>query len=57
MKFNHILKEITGLACLSSLVFAKNDCEEIRKYVEKNEYADKIIEQCIENDNGQATTL
>jgi len=57
MKFNNLLKKVTGIVSLFSLVLAENDCKEIEKYIKGNEFADEIIENCIENDNGQVTNL
>jgi len=59
MKFNKILKVLTGLTFLSSYAFAEkqNDCKEIENYLKEKEYADKFIDKCVENDNGQVTTL
>jgi len=59
MKFKYILKGLTGVVILSSFAVAKNqnDCEEIKAFLKGKEYADKIIEECIENEEGQVTTL
>jgi len=56
MKFNHLTKVLTGLACLSSVAFA-GDCNDIKDYLKNNKYVDKIIEECVENDDGKVTTL
>jgi len=56
MKFNQLLKGITGLACLSSVAFA-SDCENIREYLLRKTYSVNILEECIENDKGEVTTL
>jgi len=34
-----------------------SDCKEIKKYLKGKQYADKIIDQCTENDEGHVTTL
>jgi len=59
MKFNKIFKGLTGIAIFCSSVLAKkqNDCVDIKNYLKDKQYADKIIDQCIENDEGHVTTL
>jgi len=59
MKFIKIFKGLTGIAFLSSSVFAKKqeDCTDIKNYLKDKQYADKIIDKCVEDDNGQVTTL
>jgi len=56
MKFNQIFKSLTGLACLFSVVYA-GDCGDIDDYLKNKQYADKIIEECIENENGEVFSL
>eukprot|EP00833_Pecoramyces_ruminatium_P002302 jgi/Orpsp1_1/1176334/evm.model.c7180000057220.1 len=57
MKFNNFVKEFLGLICLSSFVFA-NDCDEIKTYLKENQKdVDKIIGNCIVNEEGNVTSL
>jgi len=59
MKFIKIFKGLTGIAFLSSSVFAEkqNDCIDIKNYLKSKQYADKIIDKCVEDNNGQVTSL
>jgi len=59
MKFIKIFKGLTGIAFLFSSVFAEKqkDCTDIKNYLKDKQYADKIIDKCVEDDNGQVTTL
>ena len=56
MKFNQIFKSLTGLACLFSVVYA-GDCDDIIDYLKDKKYANKIIDECIENQNGEVFSL
>ena len=53
MKIRNFIK-LFSLSLLSKIVLARDDCEEIYKFIEyKNEYADK----CVTNDKGEVVTL
>jgi len=56
MKFNNIYKSFLNLLLFSPLALA-NDCDKIKEYLTNNNLVDKIINECIVNEEGNVTTL
>jgi len=56
MKFNNLYKNFLNLLLLSPLAFA-NDCDKIKEYLTNNNLVEKIVNECIVNEEGNVTTL